>query len=207
MAAVNLESFKVAGRKVFDGWTALTLAVEHGWGGRDSRKKKEDFFVNVMEGIAASKWQPDNENHVATVAEGLEEFLEDNFNTTCEDGSTHVVAKLLLDLFVKAKAGDYSLAEAIMQQHVADINTCKGEDRTEFVDPSLIDESDDDGMTGQVGQQQPNAASSSGGQMFDEHGNFIGGGTTEEQKPKKEKVEPIIDDDGFETVQKGGRRR
>ena len=219
MAQPNLESFKVAGRRVFDSWTALTLAVEHGWGGRNSRAKKEEFFVNVMEMIAYENWSPNNPDDVREVADGLDDFLVDSFSTNCEDKSHEEIAKLLIDLCERAKKGDHSLAEHVMRTEAADWNKCGGRDETQFVDGDThapismaeaatrddIDDDSDDGMAevGPVGAP----VGPSNAPMFDEHGNFLGDGTQKPKKVKEAPPPPEIDADGFETVQTGRRRR
>jgi len=168
--------------------------------------------VNVMEMIAYEKWSPNNPDHVAEVADGLEDFMLDNFSTTCEDKSHEEVAKMLLDLCERAKKGDHSLAEHVMRTQAADWNKCMGKDETQYVDPSMIQESDDEDMA-------PKPATGSGAAlkwdenlhqapMFDEQGNFVGGAALEKPKKVKEPLPPPeIDEDGFETVQKGRRRR
>jgi hypothetical protein len=44
-----LPEFEDSVRLVFDRWTALTLAVDHAWGGDDSDEKREDLIFEICE--------------------------------------------------------------------------------------------------------------------------------------------------------------
>ena len=43
------KEFQLGTRAVFQKWTAMRMAVEHGWGGRDSAEKEEDLILEIID--------------------------------------------------------------------------------------------------------------------------------------------------------------
>nr|CAI5839740.1 unnamed protein product [Callosobruchus analis] len=80
---------------VFNNWTALRLAVENCMGGPDSNRTALDF-VNYMVQFCLYERSVD----IHKIQEALDEILDEEFETICEDGSTKEVAVLLYK-FVK----------------------------------------------------------------------------------------------------------
>ena len=83
-------------------WPALRIAVQNGWGGPDSSKKRTwmaSVLVDVFE-----------ENSTPLDAEYIEELLlqimDDEFETVIEDGSAESVAKDLMKLWKDIHSGD-----------------------------------------------------------------------------------------------------
>ncbi|KAJ0981689.1 hypothetical protein J5N97_009944 [Dioscorea zingiberensis] len=73
-------------------WTALQMAVQNGWGGRDSRRKEDEFASSVL------SWFTNT--NAPLYIEDLENILDENmvlcFNTEIEDGSVEEVAEQLM---------------------------------------------------------------------------------------------------------------
>ncbi|VEN34725.1 unnamed protein product [Callosobruchus maculatus] len=89
------EAFTKIIQHVFNNWTALRLAVEHCMGGPDSKQTALDF-MNYMVQFCLYERSVD----VDKIQEALEDILDEEFQTICEDGSTKEVA-IVLYKFVK----------------------------------------------------------------------------------------------------------
>eukprot|EP00918_Siedleckia_nematoides_P088965 GHVU01195634.1.p1 GENE.GHVU01195634.1~~GHVU01195634.1.p1 ORF type:complete len:159 (-),score=39.94 GHVU01195634.1:1313-1789(-) len=109
---MNEESFKSfyeAALQAFKNWTALSLAVENGWGGRHSQKKREDFFEAVIDQFRTrgSGVKADD------LAEDLEEQMAGRFSVNLEDDSQDEVAQLLVELYSDCMAGRTDKAKTV----------------------------------------------------------------------------------------------
>ncbi|XP_071723694.1 uncharacterized protein [Rutidosis leptorrhynchoides] len=83
-------------------WTALQLAVENKWGGRDSRQKAEKLASDILSWFTRSR-EP-------LYIDDLEIILEeamDSLNTTVDDGSVTEVAENLLVMHGESLEGNY----------------------------------------------------------------------------------------------------
>jgi len=132
--------FDEAMNQIFDKWTILALAVEHGWGGRNSREKRNQLQAEVVDYLVAGskKRRPPSHEDVGDVealATHLYSRLDELFNLEADDGSDMEVAGLCLRLFNTCHAGDFSFAqqflEAIPKTQV-NVSQCKGVDVTEY---------------------------------------------------------------------------
>mmetsp|Transcript_20536 Transcript_20536/g.28303 ORF Transcript_20536/g.28303 Transcript_20536/m.28303 type:complete len:228 (+) Transcript_20536:49-732(+) len=97
-------SFKEGLGSVLRQWTALELAVHHQWGGFSSSEKAENLEKELLELFVS----PDKvyKDDVALV---LEDYLDVNFYTVCEDGSTEEVGDILCTMFRQCCEGDFTL--------------------------------------------------------------------------------------------------
>ncbi|CAH2005870.1 unnamed protein product [Acanthoscelides obtectus] len=84
------EAFTKIVQHIFNNWTALRLAVEHSMGGCDSKQTALDF-MNYMVQFCLYERNVD----VGKIQEALEDILDEEFETICEDGSTQEVAVVL----------------------------------------------------------------------------------------------------------------
>ncbi|URE37381.1 Pre-rRNA-processing protein [Musa troglodytarum] len=72
---------------VFSRWTALQMAVENAWGGKDSRSKSEELASTILSWFSQSK----GPLYIDDLENMLEENMEALFNTEIEDGSIEEV--------------------------------------------------------------------------------------------------------------------
>lgn len=188
---------------LFDLWPALTIAVKEEWGGPDSADKKLYLLSAVIDAFeqGASYLPADAAGVVHVdpksaqdppldedqVADMLDQYMSDEYEAVLEDGSSDMIAKDVSRLWRDCVApGERSAEDTVgaLERKAAEIAkkpvhaTKHDENESDDEEGDWSDEDDDDK------EDVPQLV---------------------EAKPK-EKQEPIIDDDGFELVQKKGRR-
>ncbi|KAF3211044.1 hypothetical protein TWF106_001295 [Orbilia oligospora] len=161
-------------------WPALSMAVENEFGGPDSADKRD-----WMCGAVADLFSSDP----TTDAEDLEDFLlqilSDEFETALEDDSAYTVSQRILLLRRQVAADDFSGANALNE--FWEKNGGRNKPKVKVVKQG---DSDDDEEEGDEDGEE-------GGDMeMDEAPQLVA---------VKERVEKVVDEDGFELVQK--RRR
>nr|CAH7719244.1 unnamed protein product [Callosobruchus chinensis] len=104
------EAFTKVIQHVFNNWTGLRLAVEHCMGGPDSRQTALDFMSYMVQFCLYER-----NVDVDKIQEALEDILDEEFETICEDGSTKEVATVL-HKFVKLLQ-DGSTQECELEYH------------------------------------------------------------------------------------------
>ncbi|GLT59805.1 hypothetical protein SLA2020_326030 [Shorea laevis] len=115
-------------------WSALQMAVENEWGGRDSRRKADLLVSDVFSFFANSK-EP-------LYIDDLENILEESLlslNTMAEDGSIEEVAEKLMVMHEECLEGNYQSIEKMRATNpppVTHVRQVKDDD----------DHHDDDGM-------------------------------------------------------------
>ncbi|KAJ6841294.1 pre-rRNA-processing protein TSR2 [Iris pallida] len=94
---------------VLSRWTALQMAVENGWGGRESRQKSSNLADSVLSWFSQSS--------DALYIDDLENFLDEemavSFNTEIEDGSVEEVAEQLMVMHEGCLEGNYESIEKL----------------------------------------------------------------------------------------------
>eukprot|EP00892_Ulva_mutabilis_P012337 jgi/Ulvmu1/9476/UM052_0045.1 len=175
-------------------WTALQLAVENQWGGRDSTEKADDMYNEILEWFYKRK-----EHYPDELEPLLETIILEDFNVQAEDGSPLQVSKALVDLYKQCLAGDFSLIQRLSavasgaQQSagfaVDNDGTAVPMNTADGGDSSDDDADDDDEMD--VDEAGPGAAAAQ----------------EETAQRQQAPAGPVIDDDGFQMVQRGRRRR
>uniref|UniRef100_A0A7S3UA35 Pre-rRNA-processing protein TSR2 homolog n=1 Tax=Picocystis salinarum TaxID=88271 RepID=A0A7S3UA35_9CHLO len=97
-------------------WTALGLAIEHGWGGTDTTAKAQSFHDEVYHWFVDAKEQ----RYVDELEDLLDDIMAQEFNAELQDGSPRQVAEALVRLFEECAQGNYStvlrLREVMVQQ-------------------------------------------------------------------------------------------
>jgi len=118
----------------------MALAVDQGWGGRDSAGKRDQLRDEVVEYLIAGARKrriPTHESvdDVEALAVHLYSRLDELFNVESEDGSDEEVAHLCLRLFTTCRAGDLSFAQQFLQvcpTQPQDLSKCQGTERIEY---------------------------------------------------------------------------
>lgn len=150
--ATTLPVFEQAMEQVFSKWTLLALAVDQGWGGRDSRQKRQQLSGEVLERLmhGAKRRRPmthENEDDVQDLADFIYERLVQLFHCETEDNSDEEVAYVCLKLFATCSRGDVSFAQEILAQTAAasvDVSKSKGVDCIQYAteEDRLVDTMD-----------------------------------------------------------------
>ncbi|KAJ0964467.1 hypothetical protein J5N97_025605 [Dioscorea zingiberensis] len=112
MPALSLESAARFGEGialVLSRWTALQMAVQNGWGGRDSRSKADELTSSVLTWFTNTK--------APLYIDDLENILDENmvlcFNTEIEDGSVEEVAEQLMIMHEDCLRGNFESIEKL----------------------------------------------------------------------------------------------
>ncbi|XP_058116188.1 uncharacterized protein LOC131286037 [Anopheles ziemanni] len=92
--------FRVVVENVLNRWTALRLAVEHGMGGPLGLNTAIELIDYVTSYCTENK----NVDSI-DLREVLEEIMDQEFETICEDDSTHEISNLLMKYLGKLKEG------------------------------------------------------------------------------------------------------
>eukprot|EP00427_Karlodinium_veneficum_P051037 CAMPEP_0169359118 /NCGR_PEP_ID=MMETSP1017-20121227/29047_1 /TAXON_ID=342587 /ORGANISM="Karlodinium micrum, Strain CCMP2283" /LENGTH=262 /DNA_ID=CAMNT_0009456235 /DNA_START=42 /DNA_END=827 /DNA_ORIENTATION=+ len=222
-----IQVYEEALSKVFSSWTLLQLAVDQGWGGRDSRAKRQQLQVEMNEILmaGAKKRRPpshQNEDDVQELAEWLYNRCWQLYHAEADDGSDVEVARVCLKLFNTCRDGDVSFAREFMQAcQAADLSKCQGVECIEYAteEDQLIDglqnmdiEMVDEGLEGasdssmdddNVETELPSVGIGKGTGSSDVMGDpQVGYPNNVEQPRKPEPPEPVVDEDGFTSVEK-----
>ncbi|XP_025836144.1 uncharacterized protein LOC112906377 [Agrilus planipennis] len=100
------ETFTKVVENIFTNWTALTLAIDNGMAG-------PNYMQTISESIDyMAKYCLCEENvQINDIAEALEDILDEEFNTICEDGSPKEIATVLFKFVSLLKEGNLAQFE------------------------------------------------------------------------------------------------
>ena len=112
-----------------------------------------------------------------------------DFNVQAEDDSPYQVARSLVNMHNQVASGDFSYIESLRQQQPANAADCQNADGGAAEESSSDDEEES-------GSDDDDAMDAEGGEDMDMDG-----------APPAQPSAPIIDEDGFQTVQRKGRGR
>lgn len=181
-----------------DLWPALTIAVNEQWGGRSSAEKRT-WMASILIDEFESRFSPASPEELPLdedeIADLLQQIMSDEFDANIEDGSLEAVASDVVKLW-RALMEDVGKAEGVVQemesraakaQKGAGLQATKGQG-TEGMSSDEDDSGSDsgDGEDGDEGEDDPMDG--------------------EEAPQLVERQEKVVDEDGFELVQKKGRR-
>ncbi|EIE24994.1 hypothetical protein COCSUDRAFT_65050 [Coccomyxa subellipsoidea C-169] len=171
--------FEEGATLVFRRWTALSLAVEGQWGGASSVEKAENIWAETME------WFYKNKEHYSDdLGMELEDSMEQDFNMKLEDGSPYEVAKVLVLLHSELLARNEATLNRLRQSAPLPPTAS----RQERVD-----------RDGTVLAGDGEASSSDSDSDMDEDGMEA---TPSDAVQPAQRQGPVIDEEGFELVQK-----
>ncbi|EDO16108.1 hypothetical protein Kpol_1001p20 [Vanderwaltozyma polyspora DSM 70294] len=167
-------------------WDALDIAVENKWGGPDSAGKRDWITAVICDAFKSEKIID-----VAYIEEILLYAMVDEFDTNVEDDSALPVASGIIDLYKQCDSMDYSGVEHLYTEF-------EQKQKSKASSSNRIVHIENDPLN-------PDTSSSEEDEDDLEEEDVemdIDTETTVNAAP-----EPIVDDDGFELVQKKGRRR
>ncbi|XP_068666914.1 uncharacterized protein [Aristolochia californica] len=94
---------------VLSRWTALQMAIENEWGGRDSRQKSDQLASDILSWFAQTK-----ETHYIDDLENiLDESMVLSFHTEIEDGSVEEIAERLMIMHEDCLQGNFEFIEKL----------------------------------------------------------------------------------------------
>ena len=170
-------------------WTALELAIHNAWGGSNSREKAQQLNNMIIEMF--NKPEKVYKDELVML---LEDVLEVNFNVICEDGSIEEISELIILMWKQCGEGDFTIAVNTLGREANRfevISRSQGIDKGDAIDEDNDSDIEDNGIN--------NIHITTDNSMdIDE--------STQIKKEKPQKVKPTIDEDGFETVFRKGRR-
>ncbi|KAM3310271.1 hypothetical protein ACQJBY_031140 [Aegilops geniculata] len=126
---------------VFGRWTALQMAVENEWGGRDSRAKADRLAADVLSFFTNSK----GPYYYDDLEEMMFDSISESFNADFEDGSVGEVAEQVLIMHEECLQNNYSSIEKLRNTRAQ--GNAVSQSRmmvTDEGDDSSDDSSDDD---------------------------------------------------------------
>ncbi|KAG8087968.1 hypothetical protein GUJ93_ZPchr0010g10517 [Zizania palustris] len=161
---------------VFGRWTALQMAVENQWGGRDSRAKADQLAASILSWFSSK-----GEHCYNDLVDMMYDVVSESFNADFEDGSIEEVAKHLLTMHEECLQRNYSSVEKLRNSRVQ--GNAVSQSRKMVVDGD-DDSSDDD----EDDDDEPS--------MVDNEAGSVEKMMVDEPKPSK----PVPDADGWTVV-------
>ncbi|KAI5955617.1 TSR2 [Candida jiufengensis] len=163
-------------------WEELNTAVENSWGGSNSSEKRD-----WISGVIIDLFLENKAVDIQLIEETLLYAMVDEFDTEVDNDSALEIGGLIMKFYKDVQLEKYSDIDQLYQKWNEKKNT-QAENRKVHIeeDPNNPDSSDDEE---EDEEDQDIEMSNNDNIIIDE--------------PKG----PIVDDDGFELVQKKGRRR
>jgi pre-rRNA-processing protein TSR2 len=115
----------------------------------------------------------------------MEDYLDSEFHTVCEDGSVEELAELFLAMKRDCEQGNFQLVEKTQSRKRTRVNVL-GQSRGVEASGDFADEDEEDGKCDEVIENEV---------------------TETAIETVKEEETKLVDEDGFETVTRGRRRK
>lgn len=165
-------------------WEALEVAVANGWGGPSSAEKRDWITAIVVDLFKGEKVVD-----AAMIEETLLYAMIDEFDTNVEDESTVPIAVGIIDVYKQCQVGDYSTVEQMYGKWAEKQES--GEDAQAKVIRIEEDPLNPDSSSSDEGEEEEDGA-----EMVEE----------DVEMDDQPSHQAVFDEDGFELVQKKGRR-
>lgn len=196
------KSFEEGCYLIFMRWTALQLAIHNEWGGSESKTKAKSLYDDVVEWFYTTKGMYTSllyhHEHVVSLShhnllladhemsdleELLDEAIQVDFNVQAEDDSPYMVARSLVNMYNQVAHGDVTYVNTLKEQFEKNGQNVLAESMR---DPGSF-----------MGEEQSDGSSSSSSEDDDD--------MDVDEAPESSR-QPMIDEDGFQVVQRRGRR-
>lgn len=113
-----------------DNWTAMNLALDHGWG---QESDKTALITELADTIM--NFQVEEED----LQEILDNYMEDKFNVVLEDDSSRELSKIFLKVFNEWRNGESKELERLKSLQKPRIQDCKKINELELVTHMMQD--------------------------------------------------------------------
>jgi len=164
---------------VFRQWTALELAVHHEWGGSQSSQRANELMQEILDMfLGPERIYKDDITLV------LEDFMETQLNTVCEDNSIEEISELLVLMWRECGQGNFNLVINALSR--------------EFQSHEILTRSQGIDNTGDMMDSDEEEEVTAGNEAVLQ-------AITEEDAMDEEPPEPLVDEDGFESVRRKGK--
>lgn len=177
------QRFELGVSLVLHNWENLTTAVDNGWGGPDSEDKRDWMAGAIVELFESDYVDCDD------VEDRLLGVMEDEFEVSIEDGSSLPVAVGIIQMYQQCAVKDYSKLDAMFakfqERQRNRSNVARVPVSVQNADGDEDSESDEDDVPPTVSNEME-----------------IDGAAQDRPQVNKE---PVVDEDGFELVQKKRR--
>ena len=191
----SIEAFKEGVGSVLRQWTALELAVFHQWGGPTSKERAEALRMEIVNMfLGPEKVYKDDISLV------LEDYLETEFSTICEDESPDELGELFCTMWRQCLEGNYQMVTDILAKEYVRhemVTRSQGLDGGGDADDHSDDGRDDSELKQEVNEAVMQHTMTEDGMMVEEGNN-----------PNDDAmVEPGPDPEGWEVVNRSKKRK
>lgn len=167
-------------------WDALDIAVVNQWGGPDSADKRD-----WITGVVVDLFKVNKIVDVVLVEETLIYAMVDEFDTNVEDDSGLVIASNIVKLYEECYAMNYTRVEEMYTKYLEKEKNNQGKPNTRTVH-----------IHGNEG-----SSSEEDGEYSEDDDDVEMLELVADEEEVHVIPEPVVDDDGFELVQKKGRKQ
>ncbi|KAJ2837536.1 rRNA accumulation- protein [Coemansia sp. 'formosensis'] len=147
----NKEAFIEGVDHVLAKWTALGLAVEHGWGGQETQEKRDDMVEDIVQFFDEAVNKKKNPEPL-DLQELLLEVMELDFHIDLKDESEKEVAAVLCKIFAECKNGNFATVDKLADERDAREALGQGNSAVKMSQaaprPAGIEDSDSDSDSG-----------------------------------------------------------
>ncbi|CBQ68492.1 conserved hypothetical protein [Sporisorium reilianum SRZ2] len=190
----------------FELWPAMRLAVAEEWGGSDSADKRDFLLSHLCDqyGNPGPAFEPDLDD----LADILEHYMIDEYEARLEDGSPDWVAGRIVGLHrvIFAPGDDFARAQAAVAELEKAFQELKGKKATfeqgANEDGEVEGHSEDEDM-----RDARHMAQQHGGITEADRQGARAGLEQDQARAQRQPQQPIVDEDGFETVVSRRRRK
>ncbi|KAH8404270.1 hypothetical protein KR215_003309 [Drosophila sulfurigaster] len=184
-------NFRLIVERIFNNWQNLRLAVEHGMGGRNGQQ----VAIEIME--YTFEYCVGNEN----ITEGelqdvIEELMDQEFNTLCDDHSIPEICRNLLRYKQMAKASQYPQIEAELSRLPQGKDWLRPDVKITYT-PIEGDSSSDEDM-----DEDDEGDDAMNGEDSEEEAATSSGRVTRSQTRKQQAAEFVEPEEGWTTVRR-----
>ncbi|XP_077247252.1 uncharacterized protein LOC143887010 [Tasmannia lanceolata] len=134
---------------IFSQWTALQMAIQNEWGGKDSRQKSFQLSSDLLSWFLQSKVP----HYIDDLENLLDESMMLSFNAEIEDGSIEEVAEQLMIMHEDCIQGNY---ESIEKLRNSDMGAHSVSQSKQVIDEKYDESSYEEASDMAVDEQKPN---------------------------------------------------
>lgn len=186
-------NFELGVTMAIHSWDDLKTAVDNQWGGPDSAEKRD-----WLSGVVVDLFTQGKAVDIALIEETLLYAMVDEFDVEIEDESALIVGKKVMDYYKQCRDNEFGeIREAYEKwQQKQKESAAAGVNKVVInADPNNPDISDDDEEEDDDDDERERVP------------NLVETAEDAEMQDVEEKpTEPVVDDDGFELVQKKGKK-